>query len=532
MPQRSTVLRGIRRALTTFAAVVLVAPMSIGCATIDPDPGWRAPAWSDAPGVRSVVQVEPGEGADPAPDPEPDQAEPGFIEGRIRNDAVQLQARYVELPGVHVFNTRVSELLREAIGATGKSFEPEVFPVDAGLGDRGCVPGSLSWPAERVLASPETGPTGGSGTAVTCEIVAMFASVVAVSMRTVTGTEEAITRDARVTLYADLASGGLHEGSAQWNGDASPGLWLRAVEQLRRASGGLSAAPLAAPPEDQLALATRALETVRHLDGGGATLTIPPGLASPELAGLGIDATAGATVVEVDAETLSSWESELAAELRGRAAEPFVGLPAWNGNQGVDCGLVACVAVTYDDGPSAFTTSLLDTLLAERAPATLFMLGGAARGMPEVVRRAVAEGHELGSHTMTHPDLTRVKPEEARREVLEAGSVLSELTGLPITTFRPPYGALNDKALDAIGLPAVLWSVDTLDWKTPGTEALVQRSVGEAAVGDIILFHDTHAETVEAASAVFGGLRNRGFTPVTVTQLFGGDVPNGRVSER
>jgi peptidoglycan/xylan/chitin deacetylase (PgdA/CDA1 family) len=97
--------------------------------------------------------------------------------------------------------------------------------------------------------------------------------------------------------------------------------------------------------------------------------------------------------------------------------------------------------------------------------------------------------------------------------------------------YRPPYGALNQKVLDAVGQPAILWSIDTLDWKKPGREELVRRSVGAADPGDIILFHDIHAETVENADVVIRGLRDRGFTLVSVTQLFDGKVPKGRVSK-
>ncbi len=81
-------------------------------------------------------------------------------------------------------------------------------------------------------------------------------------------------------------------------------------------------------------------------------------------------------------------------------------------------------------------------------------------------------------------------------------------------------------------MPAILWNVDTNDWREPGQAALVERSAGSAGPGDIILFHDTHSDTVEAAGAVVRGLRDRGLELVTVTQLFGGQVPGGKVRSR
>ena len=79
---------------------------------------------------------------------------------------------------------------------------------------------------------------------------------------------------------------------------------------------------------------------------------------------------------------------------------------------------------------------------------------------------------------------------------------------------------------------AILWSIDTNDWQGPGRAALIQRSVPVSKPGDIILFHDTHRDSVTAAGDVMAGLQDRGFTPVTVTQMFGGKVPPGKVPRR
>jgi peptidoglycan/xylan/chitin deacetylase (PgdA/CDA1 family) len=116
--------------------------------------------------------------------------------------------------------------------------------------------------------------------------------------------------------------------------------------------------------------------------------------------------------------------------------------------------------------------------------------------------------------------------------VVDVEALLTKLTGRAVGIYRPPYGAVDDKVLAAVGQPAILWSIDTLDWKKPGREELARRSVGVATPGDIILFHDLHAETVENADVVLRGLRDRGFTLVTVEQLFGGSVPAGRVTRR
>lgn len=544
--------RGLRRAARGLAVLVAVGGL-VACAQLPPVADWSPAEWPDSTGTRLVPADDPADdgggdgadaasdGADGAADPAgapnaadgivPSAAELGFIERRVRNDHTRFHARYIEIPGWHLFNVRVADLLAQQIASTGGTFSPEVFPVSAGLSNAGCVPGSAGWAGARVLADPETGPAEGDGVAVVCDLTAAFGSVVGVVMRVVAGDASGVTRDETVTLYTDLATGEVHEDRELWTDEAAGELWRSTVEQLRRDAGGLSAAPVSEPAEDQLALAQRALVAAR-LGESGARITLPAGVAAPELAGLGIDATAGPTVVDVDAQTVARWSTGLGAQMQAQRGVPFTGMPVWRADHEVDCALLACVAVTYDDGPSEYTAQLLDTLRDEQSAATFFMVGRSIRALPEMAQRVAAEGHEIASHTMTHPDLTTLSPAKARDEVRDVEQMLAELTGRSIDMYRPPYGAVNQKVLDAVDQPAILWSIDTLDWKKPSLEQLVERSVGAAEPGDIILFHDIHAETVEHADVVIRGLRDRGFTLVTVTELFDGRVPEGRVSRR
>lgn len=567
--------RGARppRAARLVAALTAAALLA-GCAQIAPVVDWQPPAWPDDSGARLVLaegaaQGEGGgdgggaeggaageggseAGADAGADSGAGGSaegvgvgsvaegatatsgqELGFVERRLRNDRARLQARYVEIPGWHRFNVRMSELLSTAVASTGTVIKPEVFPVSAGLSHGGCVPGSASWPAASVLAEPETGPLDGTGagTSFVCDITAAFGDFVGVTARTVIGGPESITSDSAVTLYAELSTGAVHESGELWSAEAAEQLWLRAVELLRRQAGGLSAAPVSAPTDEQVALARGALDAARFTESG-ARFTLPAGIAGPELEGLGIEATTAPIVVEIGAEEHSAWMSELGSTMQAQRGSPFAGLPEWRADQPVDCGLLACVAVTYDDGPSIHTAKLLDTLRTEQSTATFFMVGSSVNALPDVARRVAAEGHGIGSHTMTHADLTTLTPEKARKEVVDVEALLTKLTGRAVGIYRPPYGAVDDKVLAAVGQPAILWSIDTLDWKKPGREELARRSVGVATPGDIILFHDLHAETVENADVVLRGLRDRGFTLVTVEQLFGGSVPAGRVTRR
>lgn len=500
---------------------VLALALLAGCSEPPAVEGWTPPGWDDHAGVRLAASDTDTAAA---------LNDLGFIRMRIRNDAAGYQARYVQIAGAGEFNKRVDAMIRAPLAQL--PFTPEAFPSGSGLADRGCLPGSAGWDADRVLTDPATGPANATGTAITCEVIAAFGSIVGVTMRTVTGTAGTVTADQKTTLYADVAGGTVTDAAAFWKPDAASDVWTRTVEQLRRQAGGLSSAPIAPPSDEQTALAAQALADVRERDDGTATITLPPGIASPELAGLGLDQTTAATSIEADSDLLAGWQTDAAAALENQRNTPFAGLPAWNASLPVDCSLHTCVAVTYDDGPGPYTKDLLKTLLAAQAGATFFMQGKNITGNTDIVRAVAADGHDIGSHTMTHPDLTKVGPDKDRAEVVGCADLIAGITGEPVTFFRPPYGAVNDAVLAAIGKPAILWSIDTNDWQGPGRAALIQRSVPVSKPGDIILFHDTHRDSVTAASDVMAGLQDRGFTPVTLTQLFGGKIPPGKVIRR
>lgn len=558
--------RGRALAWVTASMAVLTSLTLVACAP-EVAAGWRPAA---PPGIAGVALIDPGIGdlapptdasqandgngdgggdsgsdssgaggdggdgtADPPPAAQPiDAAALGLVGGRLRNDALPLAARFVYVPGVPEFNTRVNALLWEAITASGVGYAPQAHAIEAGLSDRGCLTGSTSWPAADVLARAETGPVGGSGTAIVCDVTAAFATTVSVTLRTVTGGPDGVTSDHTQQLIANLDTGQVVEGVQRWS-DAAPGeLWQRTIELLRVRAGGLSSAPIGEPNEEQRGLAAAALNDAVQQPDGGVLVTFPAGLASPELAGLGIEVTTEPTVIAVDSEVAAAWANDAWRAMVDQADQPFAGIAAAATSVAIDCALIPCVALTYDDGPTGLTPQLLDTLAAEQASATFYMLGGAAAANPETVVRAAAEGHELGSHTMRHPDLTTLSLAAAAAEVNDAAALLRQISGAPVTTFRPPYGEVNGAIIAAVGMPAILWTVDTNDWRVPGVAALFERAVLGANPGGIVLFHDTHGDSVAVAGDVVRGLRDRGFEPVTVTELFGGSVPQGRVSGR
>lgn len=200
------------------------------------------------------------------------------------------------------------------------------------------------------------------------------------------------------------------------------------------------------------------------------------------------------------------------------------------------------VALTFDDGPHPqHTPVLLDILAARRQRATFYVIGRLVERYPDIARRIVAEGHELGNHTWTHPTLSRLGDAAVLREIDRTQEVIWRTVGHVPVTMRPPYGAFSQRQsrmlAEARNLPTIIWSVDPQDWRRPGPSVVADRMVRGARPGAIILAHDIHAPTIRAVPAALDGLLARGLTSVTLSELAGlgrwgpGARPN-RVVER
>ncbi|RYD17399.1 MAG: polysaccharide deacetylase family protein, partial [Verrucomicrobiaceae bacterium] len=182
------------------------------------------------------------------------------------------------------------------------------------------------------------------------------------------------------------------------------------------------------------------------------------------------------------------------------------------------------VAITFDDGPHPQNTPrLLDMLRARNIKATFYVIGRSVDLYPQVVRRTVAEGHEIGNHTHTHRLLSKLSDAEVRSEMTRCSDAIAKAAGVRPRTMRPPYGGLLQRQREMVhsefGYPTILWSVDPLDWKRPGAGVITSRILSGASAGGIVLAHDLHAQTVDAMPATLDGLLRRGFKFVTVSQL-------------
>lgn len=188
------------------------------------------------------------------------------------------------------------------------------------------------------------------------------------------------------------------------------------------------------------------------------------------------------------------------------------------------------IALTFDDGPHAtLTPKLLDLLAAHRMKATFFVVGQNAADHPNLLKRAVKEGHEIANHSWSHPDLARMSDEAVRRELQKTDDAIFAAIGKHPTLMRPPYGAITTRQKrwihDDFGYRIIIWDVDPLDWKKPGPTVVCNRIVKETHAGSIVLAHDIHSATIEAMPATFDQLDKKGFKSVTVTELLAMATP-------
>jgi len=182
------------------------------------------------------------------------------------------------------------------------------------------------------------------------------------------------------------------------------------------------------------------------------------------------------------------------------------------------------IAMTFDDGPNAILTPrLLDLLAAHKMKVTFFVVGENAAELPEILKRAAQEGHEIANHSWSHPNLGKLGDEAVRRELQRTDDAIKTAVGARPTLMRPPYGSITPRQRNWIhetfGYRIIIWDVDPLDWKRPGPSAVTNRIVTETRPGSIILAHDIHPATIEAMPATFDQLQAKGFKFVTVSEL-------------
>lgn len=190
----------------------------------------------------------------------------------------------------------------------------------------------------------------------------------------------------------------------------------------------------------------------------------------------------------------------------------------------VDCRQVKCIALTYDDGPSAHTAALLDTMARYHAHATFFLIGRSATAEPALVRREQKMSMEIGNHTTDHPGLDTLGEAAVRYQLSDTQHRIEAITHTRPTLMRPPYGAwsrTSNKICRSLGLSVITWDTSPADWENHQASRIAQIVLSQAKPNQIVLMHDTHPWTVAAAPTIMKELSKRGYHMVTVGTLLG-----------
>ncbi|WP_440068109.1 polysaccharide deacetylase family protein [Streptosporangium sp. OZ121] len=246
---------------------------------------------------------------------------------------------------------------------------------------------------------------------------------------------------------------------------------------------------------------------------GRVAVAVPSATATPLLSATGLRAQRAS----VRTATLTSQKDMLAASMdRPAARSSMAGT--------VDCAKARCVALTYEDGPGPETGRLLDILGAYRARATFFALGSNASARPELLRRMRDEGHLVANHTWSHRDLSALPPAVLADQLTRAQHAIVQAIGQVPTLMRPPYGVTDEQVTSVsrrLGMSVVRWSVDAEDGHDSDPRAIARRTIARVKPGAIVLMRDFHHATVDAAPAILRELTAKGYTFVTVPELYG-----------
>lgn len=194
-------------------------------------------------------------------------------------------------------------------------------------------------------------------------------------------------------------------------------------------------------------------------------------------------------------------------------------IPIYN----VDCGDKKVVSISFDAAwGNEQTEDLLNILDGKNVKATFFLVGDWVEKYPESVKEIAAAGHDIGNHSSTHPKMTELSRDKMMEEIENCNSLIKNLTGKEVTLFRPPYGDYNNSVVETVnscGMYCVQWDVDSLDWKDPTAQDMVDRIKSKICPGSIILMHNGATNTPEALPMIIDAVREMGYEFVPISEL-------------
>ncbi len=191
------------------------------------------------------------------------------------------------------------------------------------------------------------------------------------------------------------------------------------------------------------------------------------------------------------------------------------------------------IALTFDDGPHPqYTVQILNALNKYNGHATFFVVGNRTQKYSGVIKQISKNGNQIGNHTYSHKQLTKLSESGIKNELKKTSDILQNIIQKKPSIIRPTYGSVNNRVKSCAGAPLILWSIDTLDWKTKSKTTTVNKVVGKVKDGDIVLMHDLYKTSAQAAEAIIQNLTAKGYKLVTIDEIFaarGIKLQNGQV---
>jgi peptidoglycan/xylan/chitin deacetylase (PgdA/CDA1 family) len=179
------------------------------------------------------------------------------------------------------------------------------------------------------------------------------------------------------------------------------------------------------------------------------------------------------------------------------------------------------VSLTFDDGPGRYTDKLLKAMKKQGVRATFFVVGQMARPRAGLLKKMVKNGNEIANHTYAHDGSAGA----LKAALKKTDKVVKKAVGRNTELMRPPGGAIND-VTRRCGKPIILWSVDPFDWRDRNANTVYKRVMSRTKSGSIVLLHDIHSTSVDAAIRIMKALKKKGYAFVTTSELLGNPKAN------
>jgi peptidoglycan/xylan/chitin deacetylase (PgdA/CDA1 family) len=169
-----------------------------------------------------------------------------------------------------------------------------------------------------------------------------------------------------------------------------------------------------------------------------------------------------------------------------------------------------------------YTDALLSVMEKEQVKCTFFMVEFWTEKHPDYVKKIFDAGHEIGTHSATHPYMSKLDKTAIERELYSSSMAIEKITGKKVEVFRPPYGDYDNLLIDtaySMGLYTIQWDVDSLDWKDLSAKEILNRVVSRVKSGSIVLFHNQGLHTAQALPSIIKRLKSEGYEFVPIGEL-------------